>query len=434
MLLPEEIAAANLAPVRSDVPEPPVSPGVLSADGLTAAFQFDALGGGQFEFVVEDSLGLTNTAETTRRLIVTTDTPPQLTVKGISDGLDVRPDDNVPLNCAVVDDLGVGALEMHFQKNADTTRIQPAEPFDRGAVSVSHDFRLDLKTIDVKAGDTVTFRVRATDERPIPGPQVVWKGPWTIRIADDAEPLGQKPLREADQQLIDSLRKLEEELLRDAQKANEIRNEIGQQWDKDAQESVQDLSEKQQTQGRQLQKLAEQVAEHPLMQKQAAQLTELAQQIRQDVPSELDEAAAAGRDTAKQKLQDAMNELNEVREDLHKATNEIEKLAQLEQELAELNRLALEAQQLAQDSEKLQQDREQNQPEPGQTEQDFQQQLDQKQQQLQQEQQELTNDLGDLLQRKQELLQAAREAQLEQAAAVAEQAKKLAEQQQQLAE
>ena len=433
-LLPEEIAAAALAPVPSKDFEPPTAPAEISQDGMMAVFRFDALGGGQFEFLAEDALGLKNSHETTRRLLVTSDTPPKLTVTGISDGLEVRPDDIVPLNGAVIDDLGVGLLEMHFQKNSEAVRIQPAEPFDRGSLTVEREFRVDLRTVDAKSGDTVTFRVRAADERPIPEPQVVWKGPWTIRLTDDAEPLGEKPLREADQQLVDALRKLEEQLRQDVQKSNELKEKGGQQWNEETQEGVRSLSEKEQTQGRELQQLAQQVAEHPLMQKQAEKLNELAQQIREDVPRKLDEAAAGDRNTATRNLQESASELNRLREDLHNATDEIEKLAKLEQELAELNRLALEAQQLASDSEKLQQQRKQNQPEEGQSPEDHQQQLDEQQQQLQEEQQKLSNDLGDLLQRKQELLQAAREAQLDQAAAVAEQAQKLAQQQQQLAE
>ena len=428
---PIEKLAADSAPAETEVlPQE----GTLTVDGMAATFRFEALGSGRFEFHVADALGLTNLNETTRRLIVTTDTPPQLTVSGVSDGLEVRPDDIVPLNCRVIDDIGVGELELHFQKNADATRIETALPFDRGAQTVSHEFRLDLKALDVKAGDTVTLKVRTADERPVPGPQVATKGPWTIRIADNAEPLGQKPLREADQQLVDALRKLEEQLQLDANKGNELKDKLWQQWNAETQESVRELSEKEQTQGRELQQLAEQAAQHPLMKKQADKLTDLAQDIRQDVPEKLDAAAAAEKDQAHRNIQESVNDLNRIREELHKTTDEIQRAAQLEQELAELNRLALDAQQLARDSEDLQKRRQDNQPEEGQTKEDLQQKLDQQQQQLQQEQQKLTNDLGNLLQRKQELLQAAREAQLDDVAEVAEQALRLAQQQQQLAE
>ena len=414
--------------------EPPTSPAVLAADGISARFQFEALGSGQFEFRVEDSLGLTNLNETTRRLIVTTDTPPKLTVSGITDGLEVRPDDVLALNCSVADDIGVGELELHFHRNSDATRIEPAVGFNRGALQVNHDFPVDLKSLDVHNGDTVTMKVKAADERPAPGPQVVWQGPWTIRIADNAEAIGQKSLREADQKLVESLRQLEEKLQQDASRGNELEDQLSHAWNDEVQQGVRELSEKEQTQGRDLQQLAEQTAAHPLMKKQAEKLTELAQQVRKDVPEQLDEAAAADRDQAAQNIQESVNDLNRIREELHQTTDEIEKAAKLEQELTELNRLALEAQQLASDSQKLQEERKDQQPEEGQSKEDLQKQQDEKQQQLQQEQRQLTADLGSLLQRQQELLQAAREAQLDRAAEIAEEAQRLAQQQQQLAE
>ena len=430
MPLPTADGVAASAP---DI-EPPTAPAVLSADGTSARFQFDALGSGQFEFRVEDSLGLTNLNETTRRLIVTTDTPPKLTVSGITDALEVRPNDVLSLSCNVVDDIGVGELELHIRRNSDATRIEPAVGFNRGALQISHDFQIDLKSTDVHDGDTVTVKVKAADERPIPGPQVVWQGPWTIRIADNAEAIGQKSLREADQKLVESLRQLEEQLQQDAKTGNELKDKLSREWNDAVQQDVRELSEKEQTQGRELQQLAEQAAAHPLMKKQAGKLTELAQQVRQDVPEKLNEAVAAERDPAAQHIQESVNDLNRIREELHQATDEIEKAAKLEQELAELNRLALEAQQLASDSQKLQEQRKDQQPEEGQSKEDLQKQQDEEQQQLQQEQQQLTADLGSLLQRKQELLQAAREAQLDRAAEIAEEAQRLAQQQQQLAE
>jgi hypothetical protein len=434
-LVPEDLAAAAISqPMVRPTDEPPVVTPQFSADGLTAVFHFEAMGSGQFEFHASDEFGLANGTEPTRRLLVSTDTPPKLQVTGIREGLEVRPDDVVPLDCVVTDDIGVGLLEVHFQKNADAVRIEPATNLERGSPSVQHKFRIDLKSLDAKAGDTVSFEVKAADERPIPGPQIVWKGPWTIVLTADAAPLGQQSLREADQQLVEALRKLEQELHADAAKGNELKDQARKNWDEPTQQGVRELSEKEQTQGRDLQKLSEEVAQHPMMQKQAEKLTELAERIRQQVPEKLNEATDANRDQAVGKIQDSVNDLNRIRDELHKATDEIEKIAQLEQELAELNRLALEADQLARNSEALQQKSAESRPDEGQTPEELQNQLKEDRQRLQQEQQKLSEDLGSLLQRKQELLQAARNAQLEQAAEIAKETRRLAQQQQQLAE
>jgi hypothetical protein len=434
-LLPEDLAATVISlPVARPPGGPPVVTPQISADGLTAVFHFEAMGSGQFEFHASDEFGLANGTEPTRRLLVSTDTPPKLQVTGIREGLEVRPDDVVPLDCVVTDDIGVGLLEVHFQKNADAVRIEPATTLERGSTSVEHKFRIDLKSLDAKTGDTVSFRVKAADERPIPGPQLVWKGPWTIVLTADASPLGQQALREADQQLVEALRRLEQELHNDAAKGNELKEQARKNWDEPTQQGVRELSEKEQTQGRGLQKLSEEVAQHPMMQKQAEKLTELAERIRQQVPDKLNQATAANRDQAVGQIQDSVNDLNRIRDELHKATDEIEKIAQLEQELAELNRLALEADQLARDSEALQQKSAESRPEEGQTPEELQNQLKEDRQRLQQEQQKLSEDLGLLLQRKHELLQAARNAQLEQAAEIAKETRRLAQQQQQLAE
>ncbi|MFN9717824.1 MAG: hypothetical protein ACK58L_03965 [Planctomycetota bacterium] len=433
-----EFAAEDLARETAIAAEatktPPLLSAEYSADRTSCVFRFEATGGGTFEFVARDALGLNNASEPSRRLIATSDKPPRIVVKGISDHLEVRPDDSLSVNCAVTDDIGIGLLELHYQKNADAVRIEPFAKLDRGAVSVEHEFSVAMKSLNVNVGDTVTFRVRTADERPIPGPQVVWKGPWTLRVTADAEPIGKKPLKEDDQKLVDALRKLEEELQKDTQKSHELKDQVWRKWEEEAQQQVRDLSEKEQTQGRELQKLAEQVAEHPLMAKQAEQLNDLANQIREDVPKKLTDAAAADRDPAARNLQESAQALSKAREELHKITDEIQKIAEVEQELAELNRLALDARQLARQSEKLDEDRREGKPEEGQTEEERQQELDAREAELQNEQRELNDGLKSLLQRRQELLQAAKEAQLDMAADLSKQAKQLAQQQQQLAE
>ncbi|MEN9556633.1 MAG: hypothetical protein RLZZ232_2919 [Planctomycetota bacterium] len=438
-LLPEEIAAAASGvamegSARTDEQQPPQAEIVLSEDRTAAAIRLQAMGSGAFQLLATDDLQLQNAEVTQRRLTVTLDTPPKLSVTGLADGLDVRPDDIVPLNCSVTDDVGVGGLEVHFQKNEEAVRVQPALPLERGATNIAHEFRIDLKALALKTGDVVEFRVRADDERPVPGPNRVWAGPWVLRISDNAEPLGQKALREADQQLVDALRKMAEQIGQDSVRAIQLREAAQRDWKPEARDDVRALSEQEQTRGNELQQLAEQAGQHPLMQKPAARLAALSQQLRERVPEKLDQAAIAEKDPAAQKLQDSANELNQIRDEVNRATDDIQKAAALEQELAELNRLALDAEKLAEDADSLRQQRAQGQPEAGQSQEDFQQQLRQEQSRLQADQQELSQDLDSLLQRRAELLQAAREAQWNQAADMARELQNLAQQQQQLAE
>ncbi len=409
-------------------------PKLISPDGLSAVFRMSALGGGKFEFAVSDHLQLTNPSEPDRQLVVIEDQPPELLVTGLRDALELKPDAIVPLDCRVRDDIGIDQLEMHFQKNEEAIRIEPASGLQRGSQSVEHAFRLSLKTLALTEGDTVSIRIRTADERPIPEPNIVWKGPWILRIRNDAAAIGSQALTEADQALIDRLRQLEDQLRQDAARGDELKTQLWQRWDEETQAAVRQLSEKEQLQGRELQQLAEQVAEHPLMQKPAEDLKQLGARVRERVPAPLNEAAKAERNQAAGKIQEGINELNRAREQLHQTIDEIEKLARLEQELAELNRLALEAEELASRADQLKKQQDAQQPEEGQSEQEFQEQLEQNQQQLEADRQQLTDELSDLLRRNQELLESARRSQLDKLAALSQEAGQLARQQQQIAD
>lgn len=436
-LLPEELAAAaagqQMAGAAQSVADAVVPQLEWSADRLQADLQFTVSGGGRFEFVARDSVGLTNLEPADRRLTAVPDKPPVLQASGLQDGLQVRPDDVVPLNTIATDDIGIGQLELHYRRNQDAFRILPATPLQQGAEAIAHDFRLDLKPLGLQPGETIELRAKSADERPEPGPQVVWQGPWVLKVSSDAPPLGLQALQQADRQLLEALQKLSQELAMDAAKAAQLRARAQQDWTQPARTETRGLSEKEQTQGTQLQTLAEEAGQHPLMQQPADRLAKLAQQLRRDVAAELDSAAASERDPALAALQRAESKLQQIRSELDQATAQMQRAARLEQDLVELNRLALDAEKLADDSLQLQQQQRNGTPAAGQTAQDFQQQLETERQRLQNEQQQLDQQLQDLLKKQQELLQAAREAQLDQAAALSRQLEHLAQRQQAVA-
>ena len=434
-LLPEELAAAAagqpMAEASRQATADPAIPEIQwSPDRLQAELTFSVTGGGRFLFQARDDVGLPISEPADRRLTAVADQPPVLQAAGIQDGLEVRPDDVVPLNTIATDDIGIGLLELHFRRNQDAFRIQPAQPLEKGAAAVASDFRLDLKPLGLQQGDTLELRARTADQRPNPGPQTVWQGPWILKVSSTAAPLGLQALQQADRQLLEALRKLSQELALDAAKAAQLRAKAQQDLDRKTRDDVRGLSEKEQTQGNQLQDLAEETAQHPLMKQPADKLATLAQQLRREVAEQLNAAAAAERDPAVQHLQQAENRLQQIRNELDQSAAQMERAAKLEQDLAELNRLALDAEKLADDSLQHQQQRQQGQPAAGQSPEDFQQQLAAEQQRLQGEQQQLDQQLQELLRKQQELLQAAREAQLDQAAALSKQLEQLAQRQQ----
>lgn len=409
--------------------------GNVSADGRAAVFHIMADVGGDFAFEIKDEDNLRNVDEPDRHLTVTFDMPPQLDVSGIHNVDEFRPDDILPVNCLAVDDIGIGDVSLHYRINDDVEKIVVAADFDRGVTEVRQPFRLQLDELSLTSGDVLKVRIRAVDERPLPTPQETWSQTYTIGIDDNAKAAGQRAMEEETQQMVDALKQLEELLKSDINTAADLKEKTRKGWTEQNRDETQRLSEKEQQQGQILEKLAEDVATHPLMQESSAALQELSQDLRQQLPKTLDQAVDADRRGASDKLKQAGQQLQDALESLHSEIEKIEEVANLEQDLAELNRLALEAEQLAQDANQLEQDRVDDENRPDDIDdQDWNQQLDQRQRELMQDQAQLSDELGQLIQERQELLESAQQAQREQLMELSDVAKKLAERQQQLAD
>ena len=114
---------------------------VLAADGLTASIEMKADVGGDFELELVDEHGLRNPKEPVRTLNVIFDMPPELTVSGVHESDEFRPDDLIPVNCSVADDLGIGTLELHYRLNGNVTKIIPASTLVPGATVAQEAFR-----------------------------------------------------------------------------------------------------------------------------------------------------------------------------------------------------------------------------------------------------------------------------------------------------
>lgn len=408
---------------------------VLAPDRRSASLRMPADAGGDFVFEVVDEHDLTNSQEPDRHLTVIFDTPPELQVSGLRDGDRFRPDDILPLNCLAVDDIGVGVLEMYYRINNDVEKIVPATNFDAGALEVSHAFRLPLETLSLKSDDVLSVRVRAADERPDPGPQETWWKPVRIQIDINAAAAGQKALDEETQQMVEALKQLEKLLQQDTDQARELQSKARRDWDDAAREQTQRLSEKEQQQGQILEKLAAEVATHPLMQSSSEELKNLSGRLRKELADAVQQAADKDRLQAASQLGQAGQDLEKIRQALNTEIQNIEQMAQLEQQLAGLNRLALDAEQLAKDAQQLEENRRQPDNKPAEMDQaQWQQQLDDQQQNLMLEEQQLSSEINQMLEQTPELLQAAQEGQRQQLKSLAEVAKQLAQQQKAVAE
>lgn len=409
--------------------------GTLNSDGTAAVFEFTAEAGGDFEFAISDQHRLLNVVTTSRHLTVTYDQPPELKVGGIQDGDHFRPEDIVPLNCLASDDIGLGEVQLHYRIGDDVERIVPATDFEAGSLVAQTGFRLPLVDLNLENGTVISLKVKAADERPVPGPQVTWCDALSVTIDSNAAAAGADAVQAESEGLIAALKMLQKLLLEDENVSRKLSEKIRQDFSDESKAETERLSEKEQQQGRILEQLAQQVASHPLMKDSADKLQELSGQLRQDIPDTLDDAIDDQRKEASRKIEDAAEKIQDVRNDLGREIKNIEKAARLEQELAELNRLALQADQLAKDSKQLDDDRRNDDTKPDDMDQQqWDRQLQDRQAQLQQKQQDLTQDIEQLLQQQNELRKAAQNAQQNKLVQLAEDVQRLADQQKTVAQ
>ena len=320
----------------------PTKPVELTPDGLSAIFRFEAKSGGDFDLLAFNKAGLCVANETARRLIVLPDAPPILSVGGIEDGLRVRPDEVLTVECGAADDIGIGALNMQYRLNPansdappadlvdaltaeaalETTKIS-AEPLKVGSLIVSHDFTLDLKTLNAKSGESLTVTVCTQDERPVPGPQVVCQGPWTIYIDDDAPPGGESSAEASRRKLLEELESIDKQLEQSAKDAEELKDQIEKEQNEETQEKAEELSEQEKQLAEELKELAEKSEAEQMTPEQKQKLKELSEQLSEDAAKKLEEAAKEESETAAKKVDEAGKQLGKVREELEQIADEI---------------------------------------------------------------------------------------------------------------
>ncbi len=143
--------------------------------------------------------GLDGRAET-RQVVVRADAPPALAVQGPPPPGQSRPDDVLAVGVAARDDFAVASVELHYEvrrrgpgseagADARPGRVELALP-GVGTATVRGSGSLPLRPLDLRPGDSVTYRVRVADNLPGPaGPNVVWSPPQGLAIVASAEPM-----------------------------------------------------------------------------------------------------------------------------------------------------------------------------------------------------------------------------------------------------
>lgn len=404
---------------------------------------------GPFAFAVRDIHKLTNTDTVPRELLIITDEPPKLTVKG-EHNTEARPNDVVPIDVSVVDDIGVGELELHFQlANNGPWQQVPAE-HARGQKSVEHRFTLDLAALKAEHGQWLTYKVRTTDERPDPAPHEVWSEARVLRINQKAPPPGTNELAKTHEELRQELASLRREIREEEIEAEKLRKsaeaaETNQKVEPPSAERFQQVEREIAELTQRTQQLAQQLAADPIFHELGESTKEVAQEQLPQAGREVQEAREHDGRERIDDLRQAEQQLAAAARQLQQLEKPFAQLADLQKDLLELNRLARQADQLANRADQLAQ----AEPMPKNNDAtpenaatapndanaaDDAAQRDAVQKQLAKEQAQLANSLTELLKRNPELLAAAKRDELERLAELSEQARELAEQQKQLAE
>jgi hypothetical protein len=201
-----------------------------SRDGLTWTATVPAVASGNYGFAMEESHGLKNRPEPARRLVVKPDMPPTVALGGAGGDREAQADDLLVVDVLARDDLGVNTTEMLYAIDRAKGSSGP-EDGEKAAVldglgttRARGEASLGLKSLSLKAGDIVTYRIRVTDTRPEPkGPNVTVSPPRVLRIVDKAEPLLAREQAIARQSLQDQLTEIKKIAAENRQGAEALR-------------------------------------------------------------------------------------------------------------------------------------------------------------------------------------------------------------------
>lgn len=420
--------------------EAPIAlPFQLSEDGKSAQLELLAANG-WFAARVQDEHGLTNIEEPARHLRIIADQPPKLNLSGQIVTSRARKDDVITLTAVATDDFGISALELHIETLQEETIVQAVPEEELGPNEVTHVFQLDLAELKLDDGDGIKYRVRAADNRPLPGPQEVWSEERRIIIDPNAELPGTQEVKQRQgtlREILNAIRKDVQETQEAVEKLREdaeahLTNNNGKPFDR--QGLLTQLEQKQTELSDRLEELATQFAAHRLFGNLTPETQRIARDPLKSSTEQLQKAQTQNELTDKaESLKQSANALANADQDLEKLAGRFDELAALEQDLLVIPRLAQQADRVAEQALDLANRRE-NPPaeETAEQKEAREAELDHHEAALAEERQNLADRLDELLDHRPEVLAAARKSALEQIADLSKQAAGLAERQEAL--
>ncbi|MBN2582820.1 MAG: hypothetical protein JXL80_07095 [Planctomycetes bacterium] len=126
-----------------------------------------------FSVHATDSYGLTNAKPPSCRIVVYPDRPPSIQIVSPEEEISVRPDEVVPVDVKISDDIGIETAELVVSRKVDgeekVVKVVPidveSDPDGKPPKSVKAKVDIDLKEFDLKQGDEMVYAVQASDTR-----------------------------------------------------------------------------------------------------------------------------------------------------------------------------------------------------------------------------------------------------------------------------
>ncbi len=331
----------------------------VSEDGLSVHWKMTAALDqpvGRFVIRIQDEHQLTSRDETIHRLTVQQDAPPQLAFADREQVLEARPQDLIRIPVAASDDFGLGSLELHLEWPSNGTTKNQVIPVSSQIVRQrewTEEFVIDLAPLSLSPGTPVTLRARATDQRPVPGPNETWTNLRTLQIRIDAKAAGTQALTEFQHRASQAMAQLRSELEKQEQLARKLQSQARAE---NAKETAEQRSADAAKLEEKIEQLADQVNQLGAVMKQQPATEHLAKRAQQIADQQLSTAAAKAQAAQRAEgaqqaslLSEATNQLQKAEKELSNLQKDFEQISEMQRDLLELNRIADQVEKLADD-------------------------------------------------------------------------------------
>ena len=171
----------------------------VASDGRTGTVSFFAETSGPFSIRLHDPRGIASRPEKPRRIKVIPDTAPTVDLQGIDGLKESNANDTLRVGVVAGDDVAVASVQLHYKITRQGSQSDPergqveSDLKGLGTETAKGVVALGLRSLNLKPGDALNYRVRVADNRPAPrGPNVTWSSDHDLSIVEQAQAMATK--------------------------------------------------------------------------------------------------------------------------------------------------------------------------------------------------------------------------------------------------